>query len=247
MTKLLEVCVDNLEDAMYAARNGADRLELCGVLSAGGVTPSDGFVRAAVEESGLQCIALVRPRSGDFLFTRHERYSMRRDVESLFEAGCHGVAVGALTAEARLDRQALAELVQAAGSMEVVLHRAFDATQEPLRELETAVELGFRRVLTSGGAAQAPAGVEQLARLVQAAAGRIEILPGGGVRSSNALELLRVSGATQLHASCGVLQPSLMSKRHEHLVLGRNESGAAENWRIDQEELRSLRAILDSL
>jgi len=246
MKKLLEVCVDNLEDALVAAAEGADRLELCGALPVGGITPSSGFVRAAVEDCGVPCVALVRPRSGDFLYTARERKGMRRDVEGFREAGCRAVMVGALTADARLDAEAIRELVGAAGEMDVGLHRAFDATRDLSAALELAIELGLRRVLTSGGASSAPEGSEILGRLTRDAAGRVEILPGGGVRSTNAAELLRVSGASQVHASCGGLRASPVKGRPAHLVLGRAERGDADSWRVDLQELRALRAVLDA-
>jgi len=246
MNKLLEVCVDNLEDAVVAASEGADRLELCGALPVGGITPSDGFVRAAVEECGVPCVALVRPRSGDFLYTARELRGMRRDVEALRDAGCRAVMVGVLTPDARLDAEAVRELVEAAGEMEVGLHRAFDATRELSLTLELAIELGLRRVLTSGGAASAPEGSEVLGRLLREAAGRVEILPGGGIRSTNVAELLRISGASQVHASCGGMRASAMQERPAHLVLGRSESGDAGSWRVDPGELRALRDVLDA-
>jgi len=247
MSILLEVCVETIEDACVAAELGAQRLELCSALSVGGVTPSLGMAQAAVEETALPCIALIRPRGGDFLYSEREAGAMLRDVERLREVGCAGIAIGALTSEAQLAHGLLREMVDAAGEMHACLHRAFDATTNLEDALETAVQLGLRRILTSGGAADAAAGKERIAALVALAQGRIEILPGGGVRSSNAAQLVRTSGVDQVHSSCGGFVASEMRERPAHLVLGRGETGDSGNWRVDPLELRALLEVLGGL
>jgi copper homeostasis protein len=215
----LEVCVETLDDAHIACECGADRLEICSTLSVGGVTPSLAMAQMAVEETSLECVALVRPRAGDFLYSARAISVMVKNIEKLAGVGVRGVALGALRSDGRLDREALRDLLEAAHPMYGVLHRAFDETIDLEAALETAVDLGFRRILTSGGKADAPTGVRRIADLVQRSAGRIEILPGGGVRSSNVLDLVRSTGVHQVHSSAG---------------------GWDVGWRLDSSELQAL-------
>jgi copper homeostasis protein len=243
----LEVCVETLGDAHSACAAGADRLEICSVLAAGGVTPSIGLARAVSEATSLECVALVRPRAGDFLYTAHERSVMLRDIEALRDAGVAGVAIGALRPDGQLDSGALHDLLSAAGPMYGVLHRAFDATIDLDAALETAIELGFRRILTSGGEAAAPTGAGRIAEVVERSAGRIEILPGGGVRAANVQELVRTTNVRQVHSSAGAWQAGGMTFRNRKLVLGSDESAQAANWRVDSEELAALVRALRAL
>ena len=226
MTVALEVCVESLEDALTAARVGAQRVEVCSVLACGGVTPSAGLVELVVERARPACVVLVRPRAGDFVFTTGELAQMRRDVERLRTSGVSGVAVGALTRKGELARSALTELIAAARPLEVVLHRAFDATPDRETALEEAIELGFDRVLTAGGAENALAGARALADLVARARGRIAILPGGGVRAAGVARLVRATGVDQVHSSA---------------------SAPGRAGRVDPDELEALAAALDVL
>lgn len=223
MKVALEVCVETLDDAHIACEGGADRLEICSTLSVGGVTPSLSTAQLAVEETSLECVALVRPRAGDFLYSARSISVMVKDIEKLAGVGVRGVALGALRPDGRLAREALRDLLEAAHPMYGVLHRAFDETIDLEAALETAVELGFRRILTSGGKADAPSGAQRIADLVQRSEGRIEILPGGGVRSSNVLDLVRSTGVHQVHSSAG---------------------GWDAGWRIDSSELKALVSAL---
>ena len=247
MSVLLEVCVETVEDACTAAAAGARRLELCRALAVGGVTPSPAMVRAAVEESGVECVALVRPRGGDFLYTARERRVLLAEVEDLRESGVRAVVVGALTPEARLDTRLARDLADAAGPLERVLHRAFDASADLEGTLEEAIGAGFRRVLTSGGAPTAPEGAARIAALVERAAGRIELLPGGGVRAANVRELVVRTGVRQVHASCGAWRAGGMRVRPRELAFGSTEEPGRGNWRVDEDELRRLVEALGSL
>lgn len=202
MSVLLEVCVDDIAGLDAAQQGGADRIELCSSLGCGGLTPSAGLMAEAATRN-LPVIALIRPRSGGFVYSEAEARIMLRDIALAAELGLAGVAIGALTPERQLDRPQLERLIRAAdGRLQLTLHRAFDLVRDPGAALEVAIALGFQRVLTSGGAPSAMAGCAQLAALVRQSQGRIRILAGSGIRPDNVAALLAASGVHEVHASC---------------------------------------------
>ena len=198
---LLEVCVDTPANLQAAVANGAGRVELCAALDGGGLTPSAGFMRLAAS-AGVPVHALVRPRGGDFAYDDAELRVTEADIEAARSAGLAGVVLGASRADGTLDTAALRRLLHAAEGLSVTLHRCFDLVPDKLAALEEAIALGFHRVLSSGGAPTAPEGADTLAALVQAARGRIAVMPGGGVDPANAPGLLARTGARDLHGSC---------------------------------------------
>jgi copper homeostasis protein len=197
---LLEVCIDSFERLDAAVRHRAGRLEVCSRLDLDGLTPERPLLEAAVA-SRTPCVAMVRPRAGSHVWAGEEHAAVLADVATARELGAQGVVFGALTAARRVDRELTGRVVEAAGPLPVTFHRAFDATADLDEALETLVELGVRRILTSGGARDAHSGRERLRALVALAAGRIAILPGGGVRAHNATEILDATGVGELHTS----------------------------------------------
>lgn len=202
---ILEVCVDTLTGLEAATAGGADRIELCAALSTGGLTPSVGLMIEAARAS-VPVHALIRPRPGNFRYTETEIAVMKSDIAAARRAGVSGVVIGAATQQGRLDHVALAELIEAADGMDVTLHRVFDLIQEPLEALELAISLGFSRVLTSGGEPTVCAGLDRLVALNQAAAGRITVMPGGGITPENVGLVLDRLQVAELHASCSRLK-----------------------------------------
>lgn len=199
---ILEVCVDTVAGLQEAVRGGADRIELCAALALGGLTPSAG-VMAEAAGCGVPVMAMIRPRSGHFVWSPAEMAVIEADIALARRAGLAGVVLGASLPDGRLDRAALARMVRAAQGMDLTLHRCIDLVPDMGAALEDAVALGFRRVLTSGGATTAEAGAGRIAALVSQAAGRIVIMPGAGVAAGNAARLLAL-GSDELHASCSV-------------------------------------------
>ncbi len=193
---ILEIVAQSVDDALAAERGVADRLELVSALSLGGLTPSLGMVEETIARCKLPTVAMLRPRSGGFAYSEGELGAMERDGERFLAAGARGLVFGVLTPEGGIS-DANARLVRLGG--EAVFHRAFDVLPNPLEALERVIDLGFRRVLTSGGLGTALEGVETIRRLVERAAGRIEILPGGGVRPENAREIVERTGVSQVH------------------------------------------------
>ena len=195
----IEAAVESIGEAMAADAEGVDRIELCGLLHDGAVTPSAGLIRHALAVVKTPIHVFIRPRVGDFVYDQDDVAVMRADIEAARAAGAPGVVFGALTTHARIDRALMSELVAAARPMVVGFHRAFDQLADQSAGLETLVELGVAVVLTSGGADRALDGADQIGRLVAQSAGRIEILAGGGVRPDNVRELLDRSGVRHVH------------------------------------------------
>jgi copper homeostasis protein len=198
---VLEIACDGLADALAAASGGADRLELCSALDLDGLTPSLGTVLEAREALRLPLLAMVRPRAGPATYDETELTVMHRDAQLLLEAGVDGIVFGALGPDGRVDAHAVRAFVGLAGDREAVFHRAFDQTPDPAEALETLIEAGVRRVLTSGGAPTALEGAARIRSLREQAAGRIEILPAGGIREVNVQAVLERTGCAQVHLS----------------------------------------------
>jgi len=209
---VLEVCVDNVAGLEAALAGGADRVELCAALDCGGLTPSHGLMRAAAQ-APIPVYAMIRPRSGSFVFSGEEAAVMAADIAAAREARLAGVVLGACLPDGQLDCELLRKLCDAASGLEKTLHRAFDLVPDHAAALEQAVTLGFGRILTSGGALSAIAGLEQLTNLVQVANGRIAIMPGGGVRPELVASFWQ-AGIREFHASCSAVMeedPRLVS------------------------------------
>ncbi|SDP48003.1 copper homeostasis protein [Klenkia soli] len=197
----VEICVDDVEGALAAASAGADRVELCAALGEGGVTPSAGTLAALGSRApALAVTVLVRPRGGDFVHSPVELEVVCADVSAARSIlPVVGVTVGPLSPRGTVDRRALDAVVAAAGTAPVTFHRAFDTLADQPAALDELVDAGVARVLTSGGAATALAGADALRELVQRAAGRIEVMAGGGVRADHVAQLVATTGVPAVH------------------------------------------------
>ncbi|WP_413283657.1 copper homeostasis protein CutC [Vibrio sp. MA40-2] len=196
----IEVCVDNIESLDNAIKAGADRIELCSALLLGGLTPTYGLTSIAVN-SHTPIYAMIRPRSGDFLYSNREIDMMCDEIQFFKEIGINGIVIGALTSDAQIDTRAVTKFVNTADNMGVTFHRAFDLVQDPFKSLETLIDLGCERVLTSGGADTAVNGIECIKALVQQSAHRITVMPGCGINNDNAMLIINDTDATELHLS----------------------------------------------
>lgn len=199
MKCLVESVACSVDDARAARRAGAGRIELCAAIELSGLTPSIGLVQEVLAACDLPVIAMVRPRSGDFVNSDSELATMGRDVEAFVEAGVHGLVFGVLDQAGRVSKEACRRLVEAAHGRETVFHRAFDVTCEPREALDDLMGLGFTRVLTSGQMAKAIEGAPLIRALRDRAAGRIQIMAGGGIRSENVRQVLESAGVDQVH------------------------------------------------
>ena len=199
---ILEACCSDIESVYNAWKGGADRIELCSALEVGGVTPSIGLIQEAVKIFETGTHVLIRPRPGDFIYSPLELKVILRDIEEAFKAGAHGVVVGALTPDGDIDEEACYRMVEVAKGADITFHRAFDRCRMPLDSLERIIEMGFNRILTSGQKPKAVEGVDLLHQLIEKAGDRIAIMPGSGVTSDNAAEIVEKTGCKELHASC---------------------------------------------
>ena len=250
MSKLLEICVDSLASARAAIAGGADRLELCSALLAGGLTPYEALLRQIRAESDIPIRCLMRPRPGDFLYTPEEIELMRQQILSLKAAGADGFVIGCLTANGNLDRDAMMPLIGACGSSGITLHRCIDVSRDPAETYRLAGKLGIDTVLTSGAAASCKAGREMIAQLISLRDQKNgpEVLIGAGVNA----DLIRhfrntVPGAAAFHASCKTELESAMVFRREGVPMG---LPGLDEWHIQQtseEAVRAARAALDEI
>lgn len=217
---ILEVCCGDIESVQAAAAGGAQRVELCSALAEGGVTPSIGLIRMARKVPGLILHVLIRARGGDFVYTPEEVDCMVADIEAARAEGADGVVIGALTPDGEIDMASCRRMVAAAEGMNVTFHRAYDLCSDPQKAFDQIVELGCNRLLTSGQAASAAEGTAHLQALVDRAPEGFTILPAAGVTPQNAAQILRESGANELHASARHSVPSAMRQGASGVSMG---------------------------
>lgn len=242
---ILEACVDSVEGALVAQAGGADRIELCAGLLEGGTTPSAATIELARRHLSIGINVLIRSRSGDFCYSDLEIDVMRRDIEIAKSLGADGVVIGVLRPDATVDHERTAALIQTANPLSVTFHRAFDMTADPYAALETLVELGVERILTSGQEATPLHGAELIAQLVQQAAGRIIIMPGGGVSEETVARLVQLTGVTEVHMSGRTPIASPMLVRNPRVFMGGAPPPSEyERLTTNLERIRACRAQL---
>lgn len=195
----VEVCVPDAVSALAAERAGAHRVELCENLSVGGTTPSAGSISVACRETRIPVHVLIRPRAGGFVYSDVEIAVMRQDIVEAKRLGASGVVIGALTPQGSVDRRIVQLLVELARPMSVTFHKAFDFVPEPLLALETVIDVGIDRVLTSGGQPTALAGLPLIAELIRAARGRIRIMAGGRITESDLQSIAAAGVVDEVH------------------------------------------------
>ena len=240
----LEICAGSVESAIAARNGGAGRIELCAALEIGGVTPSAGLIAEARKVEGITLNVIIRPRGGDFLYNEYETACMEQDIITCKKMGVNGIVIGALTANGDIDTTVCKRLIAAADGMSITFHRAFDMCRDPRKALEELIALGCNRVLTSGQATTAQAGIPLLKELVEQAAGRIIIMPGCGVSSANAATILQATGATEIHASARKSVGSGMLFRHSEVSMG---TPGNDEYARKETDVNEVRAIVNSI
>ena len=217
---VLEVCCGSADFAVAAASAGADRVELCDNLVEGGTTPSLGATALAVERASVPVMAMVRPRGGDFLYSDLEVEVMLRDIDALKGVGVSGIVFGALCADGRVDAEKTRRLLDAARPLPVTFHRAFDVSRDLFESLDALMEIGVDRVLTSVGRGAVVEDLALLGALVTHAAGRLTVLPGGGIRPENVGSVLAVPGIREVHVGASTRVESGMAHRVTGVPMG---------------------------
>ncbi len=217
---VFEVCVDSVDAAVAAERGGAHRVELCSDLLEGGLTPSHGTLEVARKRLGIKIMSMVRPRGGDFCYSEAEFDVMRHDVAAAKALGADGIVLGLLNPDGTVDRKRTEELVAIARPLPVTFHRAFDMTRDPFEALDTLIELGVDRVLTSGQEPTVLEGIDLIAALVERAAGRIIVMPGGGITERTAPKIVRALKVSEMHFAALEPENGRMQYRNPRVYMG---------------------------
>jgi copper homeostasis protein len=236
----IEIATTDFTTTEAAVKGGADRIELCGAISEGGLTPSYGHIKMCRQKFALPIFPIIRPRSGDFLYSEEEFELMLSDIKLFRALGCDGVVTGFLLPDGSIHRKRTEAAVRTAYPLEVTFHRAFDRCSDPFAALEQIIEAGCQRILTSGQQLKATEGTERIRQLITAASKRVIIMPGSGVRPENIKQLAEETGAVEFH---GALRHSAASKMtHRNPVF--DAIGDYSNPWIDENEVRAMKAAL---
>ena len=216
----VEICVDSVESALAAQTGGAHRVELCDNLAEGGTTPSAGMIALTRQHLSIDLNVIIRPRGGDFCYSDLEFAVMKHDVLLAKQLGANGVVIGLLNPDGTIDKTRTADLIALARPLSVTFHRAFDMTADPQQALEDLIELTVDRVLTSGQESSALEGLDCITVLVQQAAARISVMPGGGVHERNLAKIVQHSGAKEVHLSARTSVASVMTYQNTRVYMG---------------------------
>lgn len=196
----LEICAHSFRSAQAAQQSGAHRIELCSELSLGGITPSHGLIEMVCTRLDIPVHVLIRPRSGDFTYTSEEMEVMLNDIAFAKAQGAAGIVSGVLDNHFQIDKRQTARLIRASNGLEFTFHRAFDWTPDPLESVQTLLDLGVDRLLSSGQQPTAQQGLQCLKQCLELARGRMRIMPGGGIRPAMIADFIS-AGFTAIHAS----------------------------------------------
>ncbi len=240
---ILEICACDIESVYEAARGGADRVELCCALSEGGLTPSAGMIEEAMTVPGIKVNVLIRPRSGDFVYTEDEQNVMIRNIQFCRKLGVNGIVFGALTPDGEIDMEVCRRIIKEAEGMHLTFHRAFDMCRDPRKAVRDIRELGFDRILTSGQAVSAMAGTG-LIRDLQNEFPDMIFIAAGGVIPSNVTEIIAETGVREVHASAKTTVKSGMKFRRVDVSMGNVGMDEYMHQTSDTETIRKIVAKL---
>ena len=241
MKYLIEIATSDFLTTKSAVEGGADRIELCANLAEGGTTPSYAHIKKCREAFDIVLFPIIRPRGGDFLYTKDEFEIMKNDSKLCKELGCDGIVIGLLNMDGTIDMTRTSELIELAYPLEVTFHRAFDRCKDPFAALEELIEIGCQRILTSGQKPTVSEGVDLIAELNKKADDRIIILPGSGVRKDNIKMLAEKTGCIEFHSSLRGKTKSPMQFIHPAFA---DSAESYSNNEISPDEVRDLRNAL---
>jgi len=242
---IIEIAVTDYTSAASAVKGGADRIELCSALSEGGLTPSYALIETCINDFDVPVFPIIRPRSGDFLYTAKEFELIQKDALMCKQLGCQGIVTGFLLKDGNIDKERISVITKSVYPMQVTFHRAFDRCLDPFKGLEDIIEAGCHRILTSAQELKATEGTALMRQLTEAAKGRIIIMPGSGVRKENIKELAEKTGATEFHSSLKSLSKSRMEFIHPAFAEAEGDYVSAT---VDPGEVKALRkALLESI
>ena len=240
---LFEICIDSVEGAIAAQEGGALRVELCDNLVEGGTTPSIGMIEMARRRISIGLNVIIRPRGGDFLYSDLEFEVMKLDIEAAKKAGADGIVFGILNADGTIDKARSAELIALSRPLPVTFHRAFDMTPDAFAALETLIELGADRLLTSGQQETVAQGLPLLRELVKVAGKRIIVMPGGG--SEQNVQQLAEAGVSEIHMTGRSVLHSKMEFRRHNVFMG--GPAMPDEFTLKRTDAAKIRNILQML
>ncbi|MDR1180845.1 MAG: copper homeostasis protein CutC [Bacteroidales bacterium] len=240
--RLLEICVDSVSNALIAEEAGVQRIEFCANPLEGGTTPSMAQIQTARKHLHIPLYVLIRPRGGDFLYNDLEFEIMKSDIHFCGQTGCDGVVTGMLRANGTVDIKRCYDLVEIARQykMGVTFHRAFDRSNHLFLAMEAAIDLGYERILTSGGCNTAIEGADVIRQLIERADNRIVIMPGSGVTPENVAELILKTKLTELHGTFRSQAESKMQYRNTKL-------NRQEEYHLLQTDTEKIKRVLKHL
>lgn len=238
---LVEICTNSYQSAVNAQEAGAHRIELCAELAVGGITPSYGLIKQVLDTLKIPVFVLIRPRSGNFTYSKAEFNIMKQDIQLCKNLRCDGIVSGILNADNTIDVERTQELVELSKPLPFTFHRAFDWIVNPFEALVQLANLGVERILTSGQNTCAEKGIEQLIELKEKAYNKINILPGGGINAENS-KLFIVSGFTEIHCSAS----SIMQVNDTPKILMNNQMFFDETIEI-YSDINKIKAILKTI
>ena len=195
-----ELCVDSYIETLIADRFSFDRIELCSALEVGGLTPNYGLIKEACKFSQLEVHTMIRPRPGGFVYSDNELIIMKEDIKVSYDLEAKGVVFGVLNQDKEIDMDRNYLLIDLANrfNLDATFHRAFDLVEDSEKAINQLIDLGFKRILTSGGASNAIDGIKNIQKYIEIADGRIEIMAGGDVNPTNAMDFSK-TGIDALH------------------------------------------------
>ena len=194
-----EACVESFEKALEAQNNGANRIELCENLAVGGTTPSYGTVKVCLEKLDIPIFPMIRARGGSFVYSKDEIEIIKEDIKIFKELGVKGVVLGCLTSDNKIDLELTKKLVNLAYPMEVTFHKAIDEIQNPLDYIDNLINIGIKRILTSGGKVTALEGKDLINEMIKKSNGRLKIVVAGKVTKENLNGLSNLISANEFH------------------------------------------------
>ena len=241
---IIEIATSDFATTKSAVEGGADRIELCANLAEGGTTPSYGAIIKCREVFSVSLYPIIRPRGGDFLYSKDEFGVMANDIKFCKQLGCDGVVLGLLNIDGTIDMIRTGDLIETAYPMSVTFHRAFDRCRDAFEALEQLVQIGCERILTSGQQPTVNEGMDLITQLNKAADHRIAIMPGSGVRKENLKTLAEKTGCIEFHSSLRGKIKSKMKLIHPSFE---DSAESYTNNSIDPFEVRALKKILNEI
>jgi len=237
LKKIIEVCVDNVVAGLEALDLGADRLELCSALGLGGLTPSLGSFIILEEKYPGKTHVLIRPRMGNFIYNKVEKENIEADCSIFAENRCKHLVIGALLEDNSPDYEFLNKIVNLHPSINFTFHRGFDELKDPDQHIQQLAEIGFRRILTSGGHNTALEGINNIATWQSKFGHLIEIMAGGGITERNIEEIFEISQIKAGHLS---LKEWFEPENTSHLNLNSTLFSGSGYWKLKKNDLKKI-------